>query len=83
MDFWEAYEKWQQECLREFNERYSEIYGIRKYTDWDAMEETPGAESWDLVEFAEDGTAYPHGIGGINYVPGAVTLWRKSKWYVE
>ena len=35
------------------------------------------------VEFAENGAAYPHGSGGTNYVPRAVTRWEDSPHFVE
>ena len=70
MNFDEAYEQWLDACLEEFNERYGQS---RKYHQESDIPKNydPG----DFVEFGEDGTAYPHGIGGTNYIPDVVTPW--------
>jgi hypothetical protein len=74
-DRWEtAYRRWLADCLREFNARYGEQR--RLLADDHA---NPG----DVVEFAEDGSAYPHGAGGTNWIPHAVTPWAQSVHFRE
>jgi len=75
MDWYTAYEQWQKDCLAEYNERFRESRSL--YAAPDDGDYEPG----DLVEFGEDGTAYPHGAGGINYIPNAVTPWVESEHY--
>jgi len=74
-DSWDdAYERWQKDCLAAYNERFREhraLYAIPE------GEYDPG----DLVEFGENGAAYPHGAGGINYIPNAVAPWTESEHY--
>ncbi len=67
------YDRWQHACLLEYNARYGEQRILYAPTD-DYNPET-------LVEFGEDGAAYPHGPGGTNYIPNAVTPWRRSPHY--
>ncbi len=70
-----CYRAWLDECLAEYNARFQDR---RAYHQESAPTDyTTGL----LVEFAEDGTAYPHGIGGTNYIPGAVTPWEDSPHY--
>ena len=71
-----AYERWQADCLSEWNERFN---------DQRTMYVAPG-DDYDpglLVEFAEDGDAYPHGAGGTGHVRQAVTPWAKSEHFME
>ena len=71
------YEKWLIDCLREYNMKFRES---RKYY---TTPETDGYDAADLVEFSEDGAAYPHGCGGTGYVKNAVTSWENSAHYQE
>lgn len=81
-DFWEAYQRWLDDCLQEFMEKYGHTqFGGPRYHQH--MEPPDGDDEAWLVEFGEDGTAYPHGIGGVTYIPNAVTPWDKSPHYVE
>ena len=75
MNFWKNYEKWQDECLEEFNNKYTQVYGKREHLDVD--------EGNFGVEFSEDGNAYVHGINGIQVVPGCVAKWKDSPYYTE
>lgn len=61
------YEHWQRHCLKQFNERFNE-----NRTTYEWSEDT---DPETLVEFSEDGSAYPHGIGGTTHIPNAVTPW--------
>lgn len=68
--------QWQSDCLAEFNERFGEqrtLYAAPEDGDYE-----PG----DLVEFAENGDAYPHGRGGTGHITKAVTPWEKSEHYL-
>lgn len=56
---------YQQDCLEAYNAKYAES---RSLTDPE-----------NLVEFSENGSAYPHGIGGTNYIPNAVMTFAKWK----
>lgn len=76
MKFAEQYERWQNDCLTEFNRKFGEQRTLHTAPDNDY---DPG----ELVEFGEDGTAYPHGIWGTNFIPKAVTPWNQSPHYVE
>jgi hypothetical protein len=73
-DFHAAYRRWQEACLVEYNERFHEQRTLITTDDYD-----PDM----VVEFAEDGTAYPHGAAGTNYVKNAVTPWDRSPHYVR
>lgn len=78
--FWQQYGLWLDAALREFNERWGDVFGVRKYHQHTCPDDyDPG----DLVEIAEDGTVYPHGIGGTTYITGAVTPWYRSPYYVD
>ena len=78
----EAYRRWQDDCLQEYLERYGHTqFGGPRYHSY--MEPPEGEEEAWLVEFSDDGAAYPHGIGGVAYIPNAVTPWRLSPHYVE
>ena len=80
-DFWEARKAWYDDCLQEFMERYGDtLYGGPRYHPF--MDPPEDEEAW-LIEFGDDGTAYPHGIGGIAIIKNAVTPWNKSPHYVE
>jgi hypothetical protein len=73
------HELWQADCLREFNEKYGESRRYYCLPDEYPDDYEPG----QLVEFAEDGDAYPHGAGGTNWIPKAVTPWRDSPHFTE
>ena len=76
MSFEENYRKWLDDCLDEFNERYRP----RKYHQETVPDDNdPGS----FVEFSEDGNAYPHGLGGTNFIPNAVTPWEDSLHYTD
>lgn len=66
----DAYEAWERDCLAEWNRRYGEKRVL-------------GVNGPNCIEFSEDGDAYPHGIGGTNWVARAVTPWRESPHYMD
>jgi hypothetical protein len=68
----DKYERWLANCLQEFNERFGEnrLYFAPPETYPDDY--CPG----QLVEFAEDGDAYPHGPGGTGHISKAVTPFK-------
>lgn len=71
------YSQWLDDCLVEYN---SKVRFPRKYHQETVPKDyDPG----DLVEFSEDGDAYPHGASGTNWRPRMVTPWEKSKHYIE
>lgn len=74
-DFWTRYERWQDDCLAEFNEKYGE------HRLYHSMPEE--YKPWQLVEFSDMGDAYPHGIGGTGHIKNAVTPWYESPHYRE
>lgn len=82
-DLWEeAYRRWLDDCLEEFLEEYGDTqYGGPRYHPY--MEPPAGDEEAWLIEFGEDGTAYPHGVGGVACIKNAVTPWNESPHYVE
>lgn len=83
-EFHKYYFRWLDDCLEEFNERWGNtLFGYRKYWAEPSEEDDPDYEPWDLVEFDEDGTAWPHGIGGSTYIKNAVTKWKDSPHFVE
>ncbi len=75
IEFAWRYEQWQRDCLDEYNERFCEN---REYCEPPEHDVDPGL----IVEFGEDGSAYPHGIGGTSHIPDAVKPWRESEWFV-
>lgn len=72
-----AYDAWLADCLVEFNEAYNEARTMTNAPD-DGLYD-PG----DLVEFSEDGSAYPHGVGGTNWIPEAVKPWTDSPHFLD
>lgn len=75
--FHKRYRKWLDDSLTEYN---SKVIHPRKYHQETCPENyDPG----DLVEIGENGTVYPHGIGGTNYRLSMVTPWEKSVHYIE
>ena len=76
MDFNIQYEKWLNDCLEEFNKRFCETRVF--HTD-----DSKNTYSSNLVEFSQNGHAYPHGIGGTNYIENAVTPWFESPHFME
>ena len=71
-----AYRRWEDDCLAQYNERFNEQ---RKFHSSSVPQD---ADPDDLVEFGQDGSAYPHSkLGGTGFVPNAVTPWRKSPHY--
>ena len=76
-----AYDAWLDDCLMEWNERYLDSRISRGGPD--RAGNPPDVEPWELVEFAENGSAYPHGIGGVGHVVNAVTPWRDSPHWRE
>ena len=67
---------WLDVSLAEYNEQFTP----RQYHQESAPANyNPG----DLVEIAEDGSAYPHGAGGTSHVPNAVTPWGESPHWVH
>lgn len=77
--FCQAYEKWQADCLEEYNKRYNEERKFFAMPDEFPDDYEPG----QLVEFAEDGDAYPHGYGGTGHITKCVTPWAKSPHFVN
>lgn len=73
-EFFAAYDRWEQDCLQEYNEKFGENRTLIESDDYE-----PG----DVVEFSEDGSAYPHGRGGTNHIPNAVTPWKDSPHFME
>ena len=66
MTAWDrAYDRWEADCLDEWNAKYSDVLG----------EKTLGTDGSSCIEFAENGSAYPHGIGGTLHMSRAVTRW--------
>ena len=74
--FCQHYTRWLNDCLNEWNEKQHQS---RRFAQVPEGDYAPG----DVVEFAEDGDAYPHGIGGTGHVRRAVTPWRESIHYVQ
>jgi hypothetical protein len=72
MCFHDAYQLWLEDCLQEYNKRFNENRTLITGEDYD-----PGT----VIEFADDGSAYPHGQGGTNWIPNAVTPWADSVHY--
>jgi hypothetical protein len=70
MDFHTVYRAWLDACLAEFNA--GEYGDGREYHQESAPKDYVTGL---LVEFTEDGDAYPHGIGGIGHIRQAVTPW--------
>lgn len=76
--FWFAqYRRWLDACLVEYNKRFQEN---RPYHQENCQ---PTYHPVDLVEFSEDGDAYPHGMGGTNWIPKCVTPWKDSPYFVD
>jgi len=75
-EFSQAYREWQEDCLREWNAKMGED---RTHFEDDGSVTDPG----QLVEFSENGDAYPHGAGGTNWVRGAVTPWADSPHHTD
>jgi len=76
--FWQHYHLWLDAALKEFNERWGDVFGVRKYHQLTCPDDY---SPFHLVEIGEDGTVYPH--GGTTYVTGAVTPWYRSPYYVD
>ena len=76
MDFFDQYEKWQDDCLAEYNQRFGE--NRKFHTD-----NNINTYSSKLVEFSQNGHAFPHGIGGTNFIENAVTPWYESRHFIE
>lgn len=74
--FFKQYTLWLDACLKRFNERYDEN---RKYHQDNAPVDY---NTQDLVEFTEDGDAYPHSNWGTGHVSHAVVAWENSEHYV-
>lgn len=72
--FLDIYDQWLVACLAEYNEKFGES---RHFFQVPQGNYDPG----DVVEFAEDGTAYPHGKGGVNYIRNAVTPWNQFEFF--
>ena len=78
-EFAAAYDAWLADCLAEYNARYNES---RRY--FVRPDNYPGDYCpSQLVEFSDEGDAYPHGIGGMGHICCAVTPWRESPHYVD
>ncbi|MCI0561560.1 MAG: hypothetical protein MN733_23985 [Nitrososphaera sp.] len=68
------YRAWLDSALDELNAHFGEgtHTGHRLYHQESVPEDY---EPGELVEFAEDGDAYPHGRGGTGHIRRAVTPW--------
>lgn len=74
--FHSRYSQWLDDALKEYN---SKVSFPRKYHQQTCPEDyDPG----DLVEIAENGDVYPHGIGGTNHRPRMVTPWAQSQHFI-
>lgn len=73
------YSQWLNDCLVEYN---SKVDFPRKYHQ-ETLPDPVNYDPGDLVEFTEDGNAYPHSVCGTNYIPRMVTPWAESKHYIE
>lgn len=83
-DEWdEAYAAWRDDCLVEFNAEYGDLLGHRLYHEEPDEGYPEDYEPGHLVEFAEDGDAYPHGMGGTAHIRRAVTPWKDSPHYMD
>lgn len=74
-----ARERWAADCLAEYNARYGSSRTLHQYSP--AMIR----DDYDpdcLVEFADNGDAYPHStMGGTGHASKAVTPWERSRHY--
>lgn len=77
--FWENYQKWLDSALVEYNEKYADNRRFHQDSGDLPEDYNPG----ELVEFTEDGNAYPHSNSGTNYIPNAVTPWKESPFYIR
>lgn len=75
--WFDQYRLWLDDCLVEFNQKHGEK---RLYHQDNCVVDYEPAQ---LVEFGQDGNAYPHGRGGTNVIYGAVTPWEQSKHFME
>lgn len=74
-EFLNQYNKWEYAALGEYNAKTGENRTL--------IEDAPDDDTTNTVEFSENGDAYPHGIGGTNYVPNIVTPWKDSPYFVQ
>ena len=63
------YDKWQEQALQEYNNKFHEN---RLYYEVPAGDYDPAG----VVEFSENGGAYPHSAFGTGYIPHAVSPYR-------
>lgn len=75
-DFTAAWNRWQRDCLAEYNERYGEE---RQYYEPPGEHHDPS----EVVEFSEAGHAYPHSAWGMGFLSHAVTPWLNSRHFRE
>lgn len=77
--------RWLDDCLVEFNNEFRNAPfvngGVNRLYHQENVE--MGYHPGELVEFGEDGSAYPHAIGGTNWIPKAVTPWKDSPYFVD
>ncbi len=73
---WRAcYSRWLDESLVEYNARFDPRL-------WHQQTVPEDYDPGDLVEIAESGDVYPHGIGGTNHISKVVTPWSQSVHYI-
>ena len=77
--FNEKYRAWLDASLIQFNERYKDNRKYHQESLPDPVNYDPG----ELVEIADDGSAYPHGAGGTNHIRDAVTPWGESEHFTQ
>ena len=65
LDWFSTYDQWLEDCLEEWNQQHSDNRVL-------------GSDGPGCIEFAENGDAYPHGIGGTGHVRHAVTPWSEG-----
>lgn len=68
------HDKWLNESLEEFNRIYGFNLGKRKYHSLNCP---PNYNPNELVEFSDDGDAYPHSDWGTDHIVGAVIPFQK------
>lgn len=73
-----SHDAWLADCLAEYNHRFSED---RQYCQAPELEPA-GYDPEQLVEFSENGDAYPHSAFGTGHIRAAVTSWNDSPHWV-
>lgn len=80
MDFFHRqYRAWLAHCLHQYNCAFGENRLYYCIPDPIPEDYCPS----QLVEFSESGDAYPHGLGGTNWIPKMATPWERSEFFVS